>query len=81
MSTPYSDEELIADIDWLYGGHDQGQRDDVRQAHVIRTLHEDQERAIQVLTAYAKTCLEPPRTIENVAAFIEFVGWYLEFDI
>jgi hypothetical protein len=77
----YTDDQLIADVDWLYGGYDQFQVDDVRKQMVIDALADDHARAVRVLSAYAKTLLVPPFTIEDVVKFIEFLESYLDYSL
>ena len=77
----YTDEELTEDIYWLYAGHDQGQRDDDRKDRVKRALRLNDKRAVRVLTACAKAYLESSYTIEDVANFIKFLDWYLDYSL
>lgn len=76
-----TDQALIDDIEWLYGGHDTFQRDDVRKHRVSKALHGDAARAVRILTTIAKTLLEPPHTIEDVAKFIRFLDYYLGYSL
>lgn len=76
-----TDQALIDDIEWLYGGHDQGQHDDVRFGRVIHAIHEDDKQTVRILTTIAKTLLEPPHTIEDVAKFIRFLDYYLGYSL
>lgn len=76
-----NDKELSDAIMWLYGGHDQFQRDDVLQARVVEELRRDDERALRILTSLAKKFLKPPFTIEDVANFIKYLDHGLEYSI
>lgn len=76
-----SDEELAADITWLYGGHDQFQHDDVRKDRASKALRADAKQATRVLTAVARELLKPPFTIEDVAAFIEFFDEEMDYSL
>ncbi len=74
-----SDDELSGAVSWLFGGHDQGQRDDVLKDKVSRQLHSDHDQALRVLTDIARRYLNPPYTIEDVMAFVDWLdrdlGW------
>jgi hypothetical protein len=48
---------------------------------VTQALHADDARALRVLSSYAKTLLESPYTIVDVASFIKFLDWYLEYSL
>jgi hypothetical protein len=76
-----TDKDLIADIAWLYVGHDTFQHDDVKKARTTQALHDDHTRAVRVLTAYVKTLLEPPYSIEDVADFIKYLDWDLGYSL
>ena len=76
-----NDIDLTQAIDWLYGGHDQFQRDDVLKDRVIEALRKDDKRATRILTEYASALLKPPYTIEDVAKFIQWLDYDLDYSL
>ncbi len=76
-----TDVDLTQAIDWLYGGHDSFQHDDVLKSRVVEALRADDKRATRILTAYASELLKPPYTIEDVAKFIQWLDYDLDYSL